>query len=321
MEKSRFRDVLVQRIRAQADLIGAFTTHRTLTGSARERAIVHVLREMLPRRFEALTGAIAAFTSDGRLQTTDRQIDLMVVDTWLYPTLFRDGDTAVVFAEAVRAIVEIKSSTVGPWAWVETLAQSAALCDAVDPSSLVPRAIFAYESGGREDLAVALRILNWVRTKPVDAEGVVSFAPRVKRGRRKESTMGTLRKMRPATLRPPLLPAIVLGGSGLLGLRLPEPRAGDPRFGLAGPATAFRDTRGGQIEVQVARLLEFLLTAAKDMASSTEGDRVHPQLRTVIGSGADLPFEVILSMKDDSPDVFDPTTEVSTEAEEEQAGS
>lgn len=138
MERSRFRDVLVQRVRAQATLIAAFTTHRTLTGSARERAIVQVLREMLPRRFEALTGTVAAFAPDGRLVTTDRQIDLMVVDTWLYPTLFREGDTAVVFAEAVRAVVEIKTSTVGTWAWVDVLTQSAALGEAVDPGSQVP---------------------------------------------------------------------------------------------------------------------------------------------------------------------------------------
>ena len=315
MERSRFRDVLVQRIRAQATLIGAFTTHRTLTGNARERAIVAVLREMLPRRFEALTGTIAAFGPDGQLQTADRQIDLMVVDTWLYPTLFRDGDTAVVFAEAVRAIVEIKTTAVGMRAWFDALVQSAALCDAVDPSSVIPRVVFGYETGGREELAAALRVVNWARRQPAE-EGIVAFTPRVRRGRRKESTAGEPRKVRSALLRPAFLPELLIGGSGVLGTRLLSEGTGDWQFHLTGPPVAASRNRGAQIEGQVARLLGFLLTAAKDVAPSPTGDRVHQQLRGVIEGGADLPAEAILDMKEGTTDTLDPTIEAVEDEEQ-----
>ncbi|MDB4928281.1 MAG: hypothetical protein JWM10_765 [Myxococcaceae bacterium] len=318
MERSRFRDVLVQRVRAQATLIGAFTTHRTLTGSARERAIVQVLREMLPRRFEALTGTIAAFGPDGQLLNSDRQIDLMVVDTWLYPTLFRDGETAVVFADAVRAVVEIKTSTVGTWAWVDALTQSAALGDAVDPESQIPRAVFAYETGGYEELAAALRILNWSRTQQT-AAGDLAFKPLVKRGRAKARAQGRPRVLRPSLLRPVLLPRLIVGGSGVLGVRLKTGDAEDWRFQVTGPGAVTREVRGRDIELQVARLLEFLLSAARDSAPSSGTHRVHQQLRGVIDGGADLPAGAMIDMNEGTPDVLDPTTEATRAGTEELA--
>ncbi len=317
MDRSRFRDVLVQRVRAQATLIGAFTTHRTLTGGARERAIVQVLREMLPRRFEALTGAVAAFGPDGQLVTTDRQIDLMVVDTWLYPTLFRDGETAVVFADAVRALVEIKTTTVGTWAWVDVLAQSAALGDAVDPESQIPRVVFAYETGGQEELVAALRILNWSRTRPA-AAGSLAFRPLVKRGRERALRPGKERVLRPALLGPARLPRLVVGGSGVFGTKLTTGDAEGWRFRVAGPAGVSRAARGREIEAQVARLLEFLLGATGDSASPS-AHRVHQQLRGVIGGGADPLPGAIIDMKESTLDVLDPTAEAAQEDDEELA--
>lgn len=318
MERSRFRDVLVQRVRAQATLIGAFTTHRTLTGGARERAIVQVLREMLPRRFEALTGVVAAFGPEGELVTTDRQVDLMVADTWLYPTLFRDGETAVVFAEAVRAIVEIKTSTVGTWAWVDALAQSAALGQAVDPGSQIPRAVFCYEAGGSDELAAALRVLNWARAR-ADAPGGVAFRPLVRRGRERARRRGRERVLQPALLRPALLPRLIVGGSGLLGARIAPGPTGGWRFQVAGPPAVPLQGRGREIEPQVARLLEFLLTAAKDAAPSAGSNRVHQQLRGVIDGGADLPAGAIIDLKEGTPDTLDPTVEAAGTDDEELA--
>ncbi len=307
MEKARFREMLVQRVRAQANLIGAFTTHNTLTGTARERAIVHVLREMLPRCFEALTGSIAAFDHDGQVQTTDRQIDLMIVDTWRYPTLFRDGDTAVVFAEAVRAIVEIKTRAVGRWAWFETLVQSATLGSAVDLRSSVPRVVFAYEAGGVDELADSLRILNWARGLPFDEDDTAVFAPRVRIGRSQESTPGRPRRLRRDVLRPALLPVVMLGGSGVVARQRVASGTGAVRFELAGPAAVEHVARSASLDVQVARLLEFLLSVATDAAVLEPGDLVLRQLRRVIGSGEELPPTAVLDMSAGSADMLDPT--------------
>ena len=63
LPQKTFLDFLVQRVRSRADLVGSFTTHKTLTGIGRERSLLDLLREMLPRRFEALTGVIARFDS------------------------------------------------------------------------------------------------------------------------------------------------------------------------------------------------------------------------------------------------------------------
>ncbi len=320
MEKARFRDMLVQRLRAQANLIGAFTTHKTLTGSARERAIIHVLREMLPRCFEPLTGSIAAFDRGGQIQTTDRQIDLMIVDTWRYPTLFRDGDTAIVFAEAVRAIVEIKTKAVGRWAWFDTLLQSATLGNAVDARGTVPRVVFAYEADGADALADSLRILNWARGLRVDAEGWAEFTPLVRKGRSEKSTPGNPRRLLRGVLRPGLLPALVLGGSGVVARQRLAAETLAPQFELSGPGMVEHANRGGSLEAQFARLLEFLLGAAKDAAAAEPGDVVLQQLRRVIGGDEDLPPTVNIDMKEGTADVLDPTVNAAeTEGEETDA--
>jgi hypothetical protein len=316
MAKVPFRDLLVQRLRAQADLMGTFTTHKTLTGDARERAILHVLREMLPRSYEALRGSIATFDGENRVETSNRQIDLMIVDTWRYPTLLRDGDTAVVFAEAVRAIVEIKTSVVGCWQWWDTLVQSAELGASVDPSGLVPRVVFAYAAGGTDEIAQCLRIWNWARSETPD-DGTIAFKPLVKKGRSAATTPGVLRKVRVDGLRPVLLPYLVLGGSGVIVHR----QAATMQFDLSGPAQVSNVDRRKHLDVQFARLLEYLLRTATEPQASQPGDAVFQKLQRAIGAEeASIP-NVTIQTKTGTADVLDPSTSVATGEDEESSES
>lgn len=87
---------------------------------------------------------------------------------------------------------------------------------------------------------------------------------------------------------------------------------------MAGPPAVPRPERGREIEPQVARLLEFLLTATKDSAPSASSSQVHQQLRGVIEGGADLHEGAIIDLKEGTSDRLDPTVEAATEAEDEE---
>lgn len=224
----------------------------------------------------------------------------------------------MVFADAVRAVVEIKTSTVGTWAWVDALTQSAALGDAVDPGGQIPRAVFAYETGGYEDLAAALRILNWSRTRPIE-EGDLPFRPLVKRGCEKGLRPGRERVLRPSLLGPARLPRLVVGGSGVVGVTMKAGSGEDWSFRVAGPANVPRSGRGREIEPQVARLLEFLLGAVRDTAPPSGTSRVHQLLRGVIGGGVDPLAGAIIDLTEGTPDVLDPTAETAEVEDEELA--
>ncbi|WP_148314406.1 DUF6602 domain-containing protein [Sorangium cellulosum] len=104
-----FMRMLRDQLTAQANLLEALTSHPTLVGAGRERAVADMLRGLIPRRYEVLSGTILGQHDDGSPQKEERQLDLMVVDTFDYPTLLRHGDIAVVLPQAVRVIIEVKS--------------------------------------------------------------------------------------------------------------------------------------------------------------------------------------------------------------------
>ena len=107
-----FAEALRQRLVAQAELFAALSSHTTVTGTGRERALADLLREVLPRRVEVLSGVIARM-DDGAVAKSARQVDLLIADTHDFPVLARSGDLAVVLPDAVRAMVEIKTRVSG----------------------------------------------------------------------------------------------------------------------------------------------------------------------------------------------------------------
>ncbi|MCK6586175.1 MAG: hypothetical protein L6Q76_01180, partial [Polyangiaceae bacterium] len=109
-----FQRILREQVVAQANLLEALTAHPTLVGAGRERAVIDMLRGQLPRRYEVLTGTVLGQDDDGTWQRENRQLDVMVVDTFDYPTLLRNGDLAVVLPQAVRVVIEVKSDLRAP---------------------------------------------------------------------------------------------------------------------------------------------------------------------------------------------------------------
>jgi hypothetical protein len=106
--------LLAARFRAQAQMVAALTDHPVLVGTGRESAVGALLQELLPRRFEVLTGVVAQLDENGAPRRTTAQADLMVVDTLDFPVLLRAGNTAIVVPDSVRALVEVKSALARP---------------------------------------------------------------------------------------------------------------------------------------------------------------------------------------------------------------
>jgi hypothetical protein len=108
LDPTSLAQLLHTRLRAQADVFAAVASHGTIVGTAREIALIEFFRGLVPRRFEVLSGAIAT-TIDGKLSKAASQLDVIVVDTFEYPTLLRTGDLAIAVPDSVRIVVEAKS--------------------------------------------------------------------------------------------------------------------------------------------------------------------------------------------------------------------
>lgn len=125
-----FAEALRQRLVAQAELFAALSSHTTITGTGRERALADLLREVLPRRVEVLSGVVARMDA-GAPASSGRQVDLLIADTHDFPVLARSGDLAVVLPDAVRAMIEVKTRVSGDREMreaIEQLAQSRSEC-------------------------------------------------------------------------------------------------------------------------------------------------------------------------------------------------
>lgn len=81
--------------------------HNLSEGTYRELILRNAIRRHLPESLDVCTGFICTDTA------CSTQIDLLIVDKQGF-TLFREGDLRIVTPSAVRAIVEVKTKTIGP---------------------------------------------------------------------------------------------------------------------------------------------------------------------------------------------------------------
>lgn len=142
-----FSDELLIKSRRIDNLI----RHTGTVGSYREQLLRSLLKQILPRQYEASTGFI---------EGCPRQIDILVWDSGSYSPLFREQDVVVVPRAAVRAAIEVKTT-------LDTAALDEAMQILWDTfrqfPSVVPvfKGIFAYEAHYKSDLAVAERMKSF----------------------------------------------------------------------------------------------------------------------------------------------------------------
>jgi hypothetical protein len=136
--------LLRRRLKAQADLFAALTLHPTLIGAGREDALAELIRQFMPRRFEVLGGAVAVVDADQRPVRSTHQLDMIVADTTDFPTLLRSGNIAVVLAQSVRAVIEVKSNLRRGASFVSALVQIARAREMLSPTDRVFTGLFSF---------------------------------------------------------------------------------------------------------------------------------------------------------------------------------
>jgi hypothetical protein len=79
--------------------------HQPTKGSYREALLRRLLRRVLPDRFRVSTGFIYRWN-----EPPTRQIDVLIWDAQQHSALLEEGDLAILTADAVAAIIEVKST-------------------------------------------------------------------------------------------------------------------------------------------------------------------------------------------------------------------
>lgn len=128
------------------NLIG--NRHYPSDGNWKESALRSVVRRHLPSNLEIGTGFFVS------RYATSTQIDILIYDG-ARPVLFRDGDFVVVSCEAVKAIIEVKTSVDRPSEiqnYLEKLAENAGL-------------LFGGSLSRDQDVFVGLFAYDWIEPR------------------------------------------------------------------------------------------------------------------------------------------------------------
>lgn len=200
------------RLRAQADMFAAVAAHGTIVGTAREIALAEFFRGLVPKRFEVLSGAIAE-TKRNQIERASGQLDILVVDTFEYPTLLRAGDLAVVLPSSVRVIVEAKSDLRKGQPFFDALQQ---ICRARSFGAGPLTALFCF---GAPKSSATLR--RWLEEMLVHRRQLISWARAPDQSRPAEYASASKKELlaTASMLSPAYLPDLILADEGAIAIR------------------------------------------------------------------------------------------------------
>ncbi|MET4236583.1 hypothetical protein ABIA85_009899 [Bradyrhizobium sp. LA6.10] len=143
---------------AKSRRIDYLIRHTGTVGTYREDLLRNTIRQLLPTRYQANTGFI---------ENSPRQLDIIVWDASRFAPLFRDGEVVVVPLEAVRGVIEVKTT-------LDTNALDAGLeilhdVFRRDPSAVpIFKGIFAFHRGYDLNRSIAERISLFYNGKQED---------------------------------------------------------------------------------------------------------------------------------------------------------
>ena len=101
-EKSKqYYGSLADEIKIKSDKISLLVSHGQTVGNYREYILRSLLKKYIPSKFSVATGFIEGLP---------RQIDIIIYDSFNHSPTFIEGDLIVVRREAVRGIIEVKST-------------------------------------------------------------------------------------------------------------------------------------------------------------------------------------------------------------------
>lgn len=131
-----FAGSFADELSALSDRIKRLVRHTGTVGTYREGLLQALLRKHLPERYHVATGFVFG---------CPRQVDVLVYDRIDYAPIFREGDLVVVPPQAVRAVIEVKTTlTAAELDSSLALVSEVSQMDDVDPPFF--KGIFAFGS-------------------------------------------------------------------------------------------------------------------------------------------------------------------------------
>ncbi|HEY4196085.1 MAG TPA: DUF6602 domain-containing protein [Mucilaginibacter sp.] len=92
---------IAEELKIKSAKISLLVSHGQTVGNYREVILRDLIKQHLPAKFAVATGFVQGFA---------RQLDIIIYDCQNYAPAFKEGDLVVVKQEAVRAIIEVKTT-------------------------------------------------------------------------------------------------------------------------------------------------------------------------------------------------------------------
>lgn len=109
MNTIEYHKTTTKELLAVKDRVRHLIDHWGEDGRHKEAVLISVIRRFLPDKYNIVSGFVVKQTDFRGAHEASKQIDIIVYDND-YPVLFRDGDFAIVTADSVRAIIEVKAN-------------------------------------------------------------------------------------------------------------------------------------------------------------------------------------------------------------------
>lgn len=109
MNTIEFHKTTTKELLAIKDRVRLLISHWGEDGRYQEAVLKSVIKRFLPERYAITSGFVIQQTDIRGTHKASKQIDIIIYDT-NFPILFKEGDFAIVTADAVEAIIEVKAN-------------------------------------------------------------------------------------------------------------------------------------------------------------------------------------------------------------------
>jgi hypothetical protein len=110
MNTIEFHRTTNRELKAIQDRIRTLVPNWLEDGMYKEAVLKSAIRNFLPKNFDIASGYVIRKTGQRGNHEVSKQIDIIIYDN-TYPVFFHKEELAIVTADSVRAIIEVKSST------------------------------------------------------------------------------------------------------------------------------------------------------------------------------------------------------------------
>jgi len=135
---------IAEELKTLSERIEYIINHSQTKGNYREYLLRQVLNKYLPEKYSVKTGFIEGHS---------KQCDIIIYDSLNYSTLFKEGDLVVVPEEAVRAVIEVKTTLTS-----DSLKDAIQSIDSVSKGNYHPapffKGVFAFETDFKSSKAI-----------------------------------------------------------------------------------------------------------------------------------------------------------------------